>query len=107
MTIINPSSSISSDYGFEDLQVMKHCVNWPIDPKDYKEIRIQYTPEKLTIRHLAIDDITDTNADGIKVYFQLKHLQNPGSNILHIKLLQAKGLASVIIFRVSIKFKFY
>jgi hypothetical protein len=96
MTKINPNSSIRSGYSFEDIQVFKHCVNWLIDPKIFKEIRIQYTPEELTIRHFAIDDITVTRTDGIKEYYQLKHLQNPDRDLWDFKLLKSKGLKSWI-----------
>lgn len=96
MAKINPNSSIRSGYSFEDLQVLKHCVNWLTNPEAFKEIRIQYTPEELAIRHFAIDDITVTRGDGIKEYYQLKHLQNPHRDFWDFKLLQSKGLKSWI-----------
>ena len=63
---INPNSSIRSGYSYEDLYVLKLCVDWLRDPERYSEIKIQFVPENLGIKGFALDDVTASRRNGIE-----------------------------------------
>ncbi len=81
MSKINPNSSIRSGYTYEDLHVLKHCVDWLLNPRSYTQIRIQFTPDLVKEKHFAIDDVTVTRTEGTTEYFQLKHRQHPDRDL--------------------------
>ncbi|MBL1220414.1 ATP-binding protein [Chryseobacterium sp. L7] len=90
---INPNSSIRSGYKYEDLFTLKLCVDWLLDPKLYESIRIQYKPEDIEITHFAIDDIVAQRKDGGIEYYQIKHKQNPETDLWDFNQLFNKGLS--------------
>ncbi|RYZ55990.1 MAG: ATP-binding protein [Sphingobacteriales bacterium] len=96
MTRINPNSSIRSGYTFEDLHVLKYCVEWLLDPRSISQIQIQYVPLELRQKRFAIDDITVSRSDGTIEYYQLKHRQNPQTDPWDFSGLLEKGLAKWI-----------
>lgn len=93
---INPNSSIRSGYSYEDLFVLKLCIDWLRNPKKYIEIKIQFTPENLNIKGFALDDITAKRNDGITEYYQIKHIQNPETDFWDLNKLLSKGLSKWI-----------
>ena len=93
---INPNSSIRSGYSYEDLFVLKLCIDWLRNPKKYIEIKIQFTPENLDIKGFALDDVTAKRNDGITEYYQIKHIQNPDTDFWDLKKLLSKGLSKWI-----------
>jgi hypothetical protein len=80
-TRINPNSSIRSGYDFEDLYVLKLCVNWLKNPNKYSELKIQYIPSEIKAFRFAIDDIVSKDKNGLLEFHQLKHLQNPSTDL--------------------------
>lgn len=90
---INPNSAIRSGYSYEDLFVLKLCIDWLRNPKKYIEIKIQFTPENLNIKGFALDDVTAKRNDGITEYYQIKHIQNPDSDFWDLNKLLSKGLS--------------
>ncbi|MDV2442548.1 hypothetical protein CMV00_01875 [Elizabethkingia anophelis] len=89
---INPNSSIRSGYKYEDLFTLKLCVDWLLNPQFYRNIRIQYTPIDINVKHFALDDIVAQRADGITEYYQIKHKQNPETDHWDFEQLKEKGL---------------
>ncbi|MGV4415538.1 MULTISPECIES: ATP-binding protein [Chryseobacterium] len=89
---INPNSSIRSGYKYEDLFTLKLIVDWLLDPEKYENIRVQYKPDDVQIRHFAIDDIVATRKDGTVEYYQIKHKQNPDTDLWTFDELIDKGL---------------
>lgn len=92
MTRINPNSSIRSGYTFEDLHVLKYCVEWLLDPKAYTHIQIQNVPAEVEGKGFAIDDVTIKRSDGFTEYYQLKHRQHPDRDLWDFSELMKKGL---------------
>ncbi|GGP06240.1 hypothetical protein GCM10010992_25660 [Cloacibacterium rupense] len=92
-TKINPNSAIRSGYSYEDLFVLKLCIDWLRNPKKYIEIKIQFTPENLDIKGFALDDVTAKRNDGITEYYQIKHIQNPDTDFWDLDKLLSKGLS--------------
>src|SRR6202000_2224202 len=91
-TRINPNSSIRSGYDFEDLYVLQLCTDWLKNPDRYKELRIQYVPSAIQALRFAIDDVVATRVDGLQEFYQLKHLQNPLTDLWTFERLLEKGL---------------
>lgn len=92
MSKINPNSSIRSGYTYEDLHVLKHCVDWLLNPRAYTQIQIQFTPDLVKEKYFAIDDVVVTRTDGITEYFQLKHRQHPERDLWDFGELKTKGV---------------
>ena len=88
----NPNSPIRSGYKYEDVFTLKLCTEWLLEPEKYKEIRIQYTPEDIEVPHFAIDDIVATRSDNTMEFYQIKHKQNPDSDLWTFKDLSKKGI---------------
>ncbi|WP_312288109.1 ATP-binding protein [Chryseobacterium gleum] len=93
---INPNSSIRSGYSYEDLFVLKLCVDWLRNPEKYNEIKIQFVPENIGIKGFALDDVTASRKNGIIEYYQIKHIQNPDSDFWDSDKLISKGLSKWI-----------
>lgn len=93
---INPNSAIRSGYSYEDLFVLKLCIDWLRNPKKYIEIKIQFTPENLDIKGFSLDDVTAKRNDGITEYYQIKHIQNPDTDFWDLKKMLSKGLSKWI-----------
>lgn len=100
---INPNSSIRSGYDFEDLYVLKLCVNWLKYPHRYSELKIQYVPSEIKAFRFAIDDIVATDPSGFQEFHQLKHLQNPTTDLWTFDRLLEKGLHNWISSYASLK----
>ncbi|MGV0980249.1 hypothetical protein [Empedobacter falsenii] len=88
----NPNSPIRSGYHYEDLFTLKLFVDWLLNPKTIQSIRIQYTPENIDIRHFSIDDIVVEKTDGSIDFYQIKHIQNPTTDLWDFEKLRYKGL---------------
>ncbi|WHF51270.1 hypothetical protein QGN23_12645 [Chryseobacterium gotjawalense] len=89
---INPNSSIRSGYSYEDLFVLRLCIDWLRNPDKYSEIKIQFVPVDLGIKGFALDDVTATRKNGSVEYYQIKHKQNPESDFWDSDELINKGL---------------
>ncbi|KUF41653.1 hypothetical protein AS361_17510 [Myroides marinus] len=92
----NPNSPIRSGYNYEDVFTLKLCTDWLLDSKKYKEIRIQYKPENVGTSHFSIDDIVATRSDNTIEFYQLKHKQNPDSDLWTFEDLIEKGITKWI-----------
>ncbi|WP_158798018.1 ATP-binding protein [Pedobacter sp. L105] len=90
-TRINPNSSIRSGYDFEDLYVLQLCVKWLKNPRRYSELKIQYVPSEIKAFRFAIDDIVAKDQNGFLEFHQLKHLQNPSTDLWTFDRLLEKG----------------
>ena len=77
---INPNSSIRSGYSFEDLQVMKLCLNWLQSPNSLKSIKIQHVPDLSHLGKFYLDDIVVIDNKNHLHLYQLKYKQNPLSD---------------------------
>jgi hypothetical protein len=91
-TRINPNSSIRSGYDFEDLYVLRLCIDWLKNPDRYSELRIQYVPSGIKALRFAIDDIVAKDKNGFQKFHQLKHLQNLETDRWTFERLLEKGL---------------
>lgn len=89
---INPNSSIRSGYSYEDLFVLKLCVDWLRNPDRYIDIKIQFVPENIGIKGFALDDVTASRKNGIIEYYQIKNIQNPDTDFWDLNKLLNKGL---------------
>jgi len=87
---INPNSSIRSGYEFEDLFVMKLCLEWLKRPQLYKSIKIQNIPDEIDTSKFYLDDIVALGYTN-NYYYQLKHKQNPDSDLWTFQTLLDKG----------------
>lgn len=93
---INPNSSIRSGYSYEDLFVLKLCVDWLRNPDKYIDIKIQFVPENIGIKGFALDDVTASRKNGIIEYYQIKNIQNPDTDFWDLNKLLNKGLSKWI-----------
>jgi len=93
---INPNSSIRSGYSYEDLFVLKLCVDWLRNPDRYIDIKIQFVPENIGIKGFALDDVTASRKNGIIEYYQIKNIQNPDTDFWDLNKLLKKGLSKWI-----------
>ncbi len=96
MQRINPNSSIRSGYKFEDIYVLKLCVDWLTSPESLKQIRLQYVPDEIEISRFSIDDIVTINSKNRYCFYQLKYKQHPQRDLWTFEELLDKGLVKWI-----------
>lgn len=92
MQRINPNSAIRSGYKFEDLYVLKLCVDWLTNPENLRHLRIQYVPDEIQISRFSIDDIVTINSKNQYCFYQLKYKQHPLKDLWTFEELLDKGL---------------
>jgi len=76
----NPTSPIRRGFEFQDLWVLKLCIEWLKAPSSIKSIHIETYHDEITSNSFFIDDVSVIDKDENYRFFQLKHLQNPSED---------------------------
>ena len=77
MPRINRTSAIRSGFDYQDFWGLKLCGEWLVNPKLYKWIQLETSPDEDDSNKFYLDDIVCLDTDDFYHFYQIKHKQDP------------------------------
>jgi len=77
----NPTSSIRTGFNYQDIWGLYLCANWLKDPPKFKWIKFETIPDEVQDNEFYLDDIVQCNNKNFYCLYQVKHKQNPETDL--------------------------